>query len=66
MRARFADGPFAGQTIEFPHPGITGWAGGEPVFPLLWVAYGPDRHAFTLRRNDRGWDSFRLIYRDTF
>jgi hypothetical protein len=67
MRARAADGPYAGQTFEFPFPEIHWYAGPghTPIGPLIWIINGADRHCYQLVENTP-YGSFRLIYRDTF
>ena len=67
VRARCADGPYAGQTFEFPLPKIyyTWEPYPEEVGPLMWIINGGDRHCYQLTSN--GWYAgWRLVYRDTF
>lgn len=74
MRARCADGPYVGQTFEFPTPEIHWYKGPghTHVGPLLWIINGPDRHCYSLvqtmtaQRNMNRSDGWYLIYRDTF
>ena len=64
MRVRCADGPFAGATltVHLPYHRVD-W---ESVHTqIMWIAHGPDRHAYTLAEN-RDWGGYRLVYRDTF
>jgi hypothetical protein len=67
MRARCADGPYVGQTFEFPRPETRykPHVHSLGIGPLVWVNHGVDRHCYQLVSNGwhRGW---RLIYRDTF
>jgi hypothetical protein len=67
MRARCANGPYAGQTFEFPHPrinyrpAVSAWL----IGPLIWINYGVDKHCYQLVSN--GWfRDWRLVYQDTF
>lgn len=64
MRARCADGPFVGQTFEFPHPRVH-WEWTLPVADLVWINYGLDRYCYQPVRN-RHCGDWRLVYRDTF
>lgn len=67
MRARAADGPYAGQTFEFPRPRIHfPTPNEEAVSELLWIVNGPDRHCYQLAENGYWSSDYRLIYRDTF
>lgn len=65
MRARCADGPYAGQTFEFPFPPTMRFTKKGPVAPLMWIVNGGDRHCYSLVEN-RHYSDFRLVYRDTF
>lgn len=74
MRARCADGPYVGQTFEFPVPEIH-WYGGPGhthVGPLLWIIDGADRHCYSMvqsmaaRVRGSATSGWYLIYRDTF
>lgn len=64
MRARCADGPYVGQTFEFPYPPLRFTEDG-PVAPLMWIVNGGDRHCYSLAENHH-YAGFRLVYRDTF
>lgn len=69
MRARCADGPYIGQTFEFPRPEWNPAPSSSfyslDIGPLMWIINGADRHCYQLVSNGwyRGW---RLVYRDTF
>ncbi len=67
MRARCADGPYVGQTFEFPQPRVhySPAVSSSDTGPLMWINHGADRHCYQLASNGwyRGW---RLVYRDTF
>lgn len=71
MRARCVDGPYAGQTFEFPFPRVHwGPAPGSawepwPAAELVWINHGTDRHCYQPVEN-RHYGGWRLIYRDTF
>jgi hypothetical protein len=67
MRARCVDGPYAGQTLEFPFPQFTYNSSG--IGPLVWINYGIDKHCYQMVTNNyvlSRYSSWRLIYRDTF
>lgn len=67
VRARCADGPYAGQTFEFPRPKInySTAVNAYEIGPLMWIINGPDHHCYQLLSN--GWyGGWRLVYRDTF
>jgi hypothetical protein len=69
VRARCADGPYAGQTFEFPVPyskiHYSPSVYSQSIGPLAWIYNGTDRHCYQMISNGwyRGW---RLVYRDTF
>lgn len=67
MRARCADGPYAGQTFEITVPQSKihwdddlAWTG-----PLMWIIDGPRQHAYTMAQNGH-YGTFRLVYRDSW
>lgn len=68
MRARCTDGPYAGQTFEFPQPRVAWyapWNGHQHVAELVWIIDGAHRHCY--RPTENGWGGdWRLVYRDTF
>jgi hypothetical protein len=73
VRARCADGPFVGKTLEFPTPWhqlfwAYHWKRAEyvgRVGPLMWIHYGRDKHCYQLVQNTYYGD-WRLVFRDTF
>jgi hypothetical protein len=65
MRVKCADGPYVGQTFEFPYPRWMWDDSGHYVSQLYWISHGTNRHAYSLMEN-QDCGTFRLVYRDTF